>query len=162
MQSTLIKTGNLLEYEGTIAHQANCISTSAAGIAADLFRLHPYANVYAERKTPSVPGTIEIRTKAPHRTIAIYGQVYPGRPKYPESNTDGYRARQRYFHLGLKAIAAIPDLKEIAFPYGIGCGLAGGDLIWYTNILHKFAAHLADRVTVSIIKLPPKVPDEHQ
>ena len=70
---------------------------------------------------------------------------------------DGSKARKRYFFQCLTHIAEIPDLKSIAFPYGIGCGLAGGSWIEYLALLEKFAVFIGDRASVSIVKLPTVV-----
>ncbi len=155
MQITL---GDLVDYSGTIAHQTNCVSQKAAFLAATIFAKYPHADVYSNRTTPSSPGTIDIRGSPPQRVIAIYGQVYPGKPKYPDSPTDGYTARQQHFVSALRAISKIPDLTEIAFPYRIGCGAAGGDWEWYFKCLTKFSDHMAARATVTIMKLPEVSP----
>jgi O-acetyl-ADP-ribose deacetylase (regulator of RNase III) len=43
--------GNLLDAtEQYIAHQCNCTSTTAKGLAATLFRRYPYADIYRERR----------------------------------------------------------------------------------------------------------------
>jgi O-acetyl-ADP-ribose deacetylase (regulator of RNase III) len=49
--------GNLLDFHASyIAHQCNCTSKGAKGLAKDLFAKFPQANVYARRKSPSSPG----------------------------------------------------------------------------------------------------------
>lgn len=54
-----IRTGDLLQAtEQYIAHQCNCVSRGARGLAKTLFAKYPHANVYQSRKSPSQPGTI--------------------------------------------------------------------------------------------------------
>ncbi len=158
MQNVTLKVGNIIDYRGTIVHQTNCVSNTAAFLAAQLFAAFPHADVYSGRQTHSIPGTIEIRGSPPQRIIALYGQVYPGKPKYPDSRTDGYQARQQHFVAGLRAISKISDLTEVAFPYGIGCGAAGGDWNWYSKCIEKFAEYMLNRAQVTVVKLPEKVP----
>ena len=46
--------------------------------------------------------------------------------------------RQGWFQECLDAIGKL-NLKSVAFPYEIGCGLAGGKWACYDNMLQKFA-----------------------
>lgn len=160
MSSIQIVDGNLLESQAKyIAHQVNCVSHGAAGLAAELFARYPHANIYSRRvdsDSKDEPGTIVIsgNGEGERFIINMMGQYYPGRPKYIDSELDGARARKRHFFHCLTRIAEIPDLESIAFPYGIGCGLAGGAWDEYRSLIEKFAAFVCDRASVSIIKLP--------
>lgn len=158
MSSLINLRGDILDSDAQyIAHQTNCVSLDSAGLARKLFDRFPYADVYALRVPGerAQPGTVVVSGdgSALRYVIHMMGQVYPGKPKYPDSETDGVRARKVYFHSCLKQIAAIPDLNSVAFPYGIGCGLAGGDWGFYFDQLEKFAAHLKGRATVQIYQL---------
>ena len=139
-----------------IAHQTNCMSKRSAHLAATMFAQFPYADVYTNRKMPDVPGTICIRGNGQDQRFVInmFGQVYPGSPKFPDSTLDGSRARVKYFFKCLKAIHDMEDLESIAFPYKVGCGAAGGDWTKYLNLLEKFATAVGDRAQVLIYKLP--------
>jgi O-acetyl-ADP-ribose deacetylase (regulator of RNase III) len=137
--------GNLLTAkEKFIAHQCNCLSKTAGGIAQAIFDKYPYANTYATRTEPNIPNTIEIlgNGKDERFVINMYSQYYPGAPKYPLSLKDGTRAREKFFYQCLLRISKISNLESIAFPYLIGCGLGGG--IWevYLGNLTFFANHL--------------------
>lgn len=151
--------GNILDSSAKyIAHQTNCISTHSAGLAKQIFERFPYADVYSERALANhadAPGTIAIRGDGKdHRfIIGMMAQYFPGAPKYPESTKDGALARKRYFFSCLEHISKIPDLESIAFPYGIGCGMAGGDWKWYEEVLEKFANYLGDEVSVDLYRL---------
>ncbi len=135
--------GNLLEAkEKFLVHQTNCFSNSRAlGLAAAVFEKHPYANCYLDRKEQSIPGTIDVRGNGIDQrfVINLHGQVYPGKPKHPRSALDGTFARETYFRQGLDHIAQIPNLESVAFPFNIGCGLAGGNWENYLAILADFA-----------------------
>jgi len=119
--------------EQYIVHQCNCKSTGdAAGLAASIFEKYPEANVYLNRQTPSDPGTIEVWGKV----IALYGQKYPGRAS---QGYDTAMNREAWFINGLQRISEIPDIRSIAFPFNIGCGLAGGNWKEYKTMISDFA-----------------------
>ena len=72
--------------------------------------------------------------------INMLAQFYPGKPKFPESAKDGFRARQVAFANCLLKILRIPDLHSVAFPWGIGCWMAGGDWDRYLPMIERFSA----------------------
>lgn len=53
----------------------------------------------------------------------MYSQYYPGK----SNGSDTKINRQAWFKQCLDRIAVIPGLISVAFPYKIGCGMAGGD-----------------------------------
>ena len=150
-----------------LVHQVNCCTTKAAHLAYDVFKRYPYADVYSCRDKSNQFGwsSDEIGNEGPYQTdtpgdilirgngqdqryvIGLLGQFYPGRPRYPDSTFDGFKARADYFYQGLLKIGEIKNLESVAFPYQIGCGAAGGDWGLYSKILKNFAAHLEDRTT---------------
>lgn len=142
-----IVSGDLIKSaDKYIAHQCNCITTHSAGCAARVFSAFPWANIYSERKTsPRVDmgraGQVVIRGDGlEHRfVINMLAQVYPGRPKYPDSSLDGRDARLGYFRSCLTVMAKIPDIESIGFPYRIGCNLAGGNWPHYLGMLEEFS-----------------------
>src|ERR1700722_1051082 len=124
--------GDLLEAEERyIAHQCNCVSNQAGGLAHYLFKKFPHADFYSARSIPfkitssNSPGNIVIKGNGEDQrfVIGILGQLYPGSPKYPNSITDGFAIREGYFKRCLLAISNIPKLESIAFPFLIGCGM---------------------------------------
>ena len=135
--------------ERFVCHQCNCVTSRAAHLAATMFAAFPWANIYAPRSKPDSPGTIIVKGdgKDQRFVIAMLGQVYPGRPKFPDSNKDGHAARQRYFKACLDRILEIPDLGSVAFPYGIGCGAAAGDWGVYQNMIEEFSK----RTTANVV-----------
>lgn len=147
----IIIHGNLLESkEKYIAHQCNCLTQSSAGIAKNIFDKYPYANTYSSRTEPDTLASIKILGDSLENRFVInmFAQYYPGKPKYPESKLDGILARQQYFYQCLLKIAKISDLESIAFPYKIGCNLAGGDWNYYYGVLNNFANHVHDKYHV--------------
>jgi len=154
-----IISGDLLDAkEKYIIHQTNCLSTgSAAGIARSIFDKYPYADCYLARTENSKPGTIDVRGNGLDKrfVINLHGQVYPGGVRYPLSDLDGLVAREKYFYHGLLRVAQIENLESIAFPFRIGCGIAGGDWTHYLQIINNFAQYLEkDGVKVFIYQRP--------
>lgn len=139
MSLTLI-TANLLDIDAQyIVHQTNCQSSTAQGLAAKIFLKYPYSNVYHpsfQRK----PGEIMIMGNGLNQryVINLFGQYYPGKPG--GNGNDTAKARETFFQQGLDKIAQLPNLRSIAFPHYIGCGLAGGDWKKYFSMLEQFAS----------------------
>ena len=170
--------------EKYIVHQCNCVTTRAAHLAYHMFKQYPWSDVYTPRngfgdkvhadllmgnmdeppspqteamlRTEDVPGDILIRGDGEDQryVIAVLGQYYPGFVRYADSEKDGFKARQKYFHSGLWKMAQIPSLESVAFPYGIGCGAAGGDWDTYYKIIQNFAEYLDGKAEVFIYRLP--------
>ncbi len=64
--------------------------------------------------------------------------------------------RLEWFKKALLAILGLAGLESIAFPYEIGCGLAGGHWPDYLLALEAFAEEArAKGVKVVIYRLPP-------
>lgn len=162
--------GNLFDTKAKyLVHQANCCSTRAAHLAYDVFKRYPYADVYSPRAddilknsildpeaaySKDQPGNIIIRGngKDQRYVIALLGQYYPGRSRYKDSELDGLKARQSYFHQGLWKIAQIDELDSVALPWTIGCGAAAGDWNVYYKIIKNFAEYVSDKADVFIYR----------
>jgi len=132
-----------------IVQQCHCISSikKGAGLAAEISRKLPYADFYSKREKDSVPGTIEVVGRGKKRFVcAMYAQFQPGKStKEP---------REKWFKLCLDKINKIKNLREIAFPYQIGCGLAGG--LWdnYKTMIEKFAFRSKAKVYIVCLDFP--------
>lgn len=146
-----ILAGDLLQCDATyIVHQCNCVTKGAAGLAAAMFRAYPSANVYADG-SPRTPGTIAVRG----RVVNLFGQNLPGQRECGDG--DSATMRQAWFRQGLHALLemlheAKEDTNSVAFPYLIGCGLAGGHWPSYYAMICEFAA-AAVGVHVFIVRL---------
>ncbi len=151
MSVEIIK-GNIFDSkEKYICHQCNCMSTAAAHLAYDMFEKYPYANIYAPRKNASQlppigeePGNIIISGDGINQryVINMLGQFYPGSPRFPNSQKDGHKIREKYFYDCLVKISKVSKLESIAFPYTIGCGAAGGNWDNYLDMITRFAAYV--------------------
>ena len=146
-------SGNILHAkEQYICHSCNCISTGAAGLAKLIFENYPYSNSYINRKVPNIPGTITIHGDGINKRyiINMYTQYFPGKPQ--KSNKDNEIIRQEYFKSALNCLSKIKNIKSIAFPYNISCGLAGGDWQIYSNLINEFCNN-NNNIDVVIYKL---------
>ena len=101
--------GNLFDSkEKYLCHQCNCITKRAAHLSKDVFTNYPYADVYTNRQEHDEPGTIIIRGNGLDQryVVNMFGQFYPGSPKFPDSSKDGFLIREKYFHKCLLSLAS--------------------------------------------------------
>lgn len=148
--------GNLLTHDAQyIVHQCNCVTNRSAHLAKSVFSAFPYADIYSNRTEPDSLGTIKIRGNGSDQryVINMFGQYFPGRCKYPNASKDNPTLRKESFQKCLDKISEIDDLESIAFPWGIGCGAAGGDWEEYEKMISNFAKKnfLTD---VYVVRLP--------
>ena len=138
--------GNLLDAdEYCICHQCNCVSKNkAAGLAKAIFDRFPHADVYSdrtdadeysERNKRDIPGTVVIRGREGRPVIAMMAQIYPGKARPPN---DSKERRKVFFQKCLDELSSMDWIESFAFPWGIGCGLAGGDWKDYEWMLRQF------------------------
>lgn len=155
IDATIINGSLLTSGARHIAHQTNCVTQTAARLAKDVFECFPHADVYKDRVIYDEPGTIQVmgNGESERFVINMYAQFYPGRPRYADGAKDGYYARRKYFFSCLKEISALQDLEQIAFPWGIGCGAAGGEWAFYHALLDKFAEHMKYRAEILIYRI---------
>lgn len=134
----IILNGDLLEtpFE-IIAHQVNCMGVMGSGLAKQIRDKYPW--VYSDYKgalqrngADYMFGKSQTVFQGGHTFFNVFGQYYYGHDK---QYTD-YEAFKSAF---IEAITRYKDEDEsqitIAIPYGIGCGLAGGDWTIIKEIL---------------------------
>ena len=145
----IIQGGNILDAdESIIIHQCNCKTTYGRGLSSLIFRRFPESNIYAQRAgATSTPGTIHVAKCEDEKTIiGIFAQYYPSRARYAN---DTPAKRLTWFRQGLDAIEFPVDApREVAMPYNIGCGLAGGHWPTYYNEIMNWA--IANGVYVAL------------
>lgn len=160
--------GDLLEHDAQyIVHQCNCVSKGASNLAKAVFEKFPYADIYRERSIRypfwHKPGELYIRGGIGEGRLVINmtAQVLPGGPgKVFEvapgmSVTETSETREKLFVQCLKKLKEIETLRSIAFPWRIGCGVAGGDWNRYHAVIDRFADMLAKKdIEVFIVKRP--------
>ena len=124
--------------EEYICQQTNCISVKPHGLSETIkkrFNVDPYSirrslngrNIAIEEDR-SIPGTIQVFDNAfGPKIIAMNAQYGPGKPyKYNQKQEDSFEKRLIWFYTCLFEISKL-NPKSLAFPYNIGCGLAGGN-----------------------------------
>ena len=134
MSKLAIISGNLLDAtEDFRCHQCNCVTTKSKGLSEVMFSKFPSANTYKRHHIrKSVPGTIDVFLDC--GVINMYAQYLPGK--------SSEELRLWWFELCLQAIIDhLPPHRSYAFPYGIGCGLAGGKWEDYLALIENFAKH---------------------
>ena len=142
----VIVKGNILKAkEKYIAQQCNCITTHGAGLYKTIASKYPWSDFYKDRKDPDVPGTIRIDTAPDEKRVVIHmlAQYKPGKPSKNETRKE----REKWFQHCLKEMEQI-DTDCIAFPYCIGCGLAGGDWKVYLSLLKQFSMDSGKQCTI--------------
>lgn len=145
-------TGNLLESDCTaIIHQANCFATMGAGIAKQISKRYP-AVLEVDRnfhipagKTARLGRYSEADVDGPHGPLTVvnlYGQFNYGRGKQTDDKA---------FEAALDRI--LSDIgrshqrnPKVGMPYGIGCGLAGGD--W--TVIRRIIIDLSDKYSIDV------------
>lgn len=161
-----IVSGNLLDVKkGYIVQQCCCTATKAQGLAAAIAAKYPSANPYAERRKfkgtwavkddRPTPGTISVVKSdgvdgcCVVNAFAQYCHGTPGKVKDPLEIdvADSASDRLSYFSMCLDAIAKL-NPKVVAFPYKIGCGLAGGSWSIYEILIMKWSEKTGIDVTV--------------
>ena len=138
-----------------IAQQCNCTSKKSKGLATIIAKKFPYADFYSTRSSPSIPGTIKLagnKKKGGRFVIAMFAQYDPGKSK--SSGQDTIKQREAWFQKCLEKISKIKGLKSIAFPYGIGCGLAGGEWKRYKSMLLEWGETIP-HIQIQIVSLDP-------
>jgi O-acetyl-ADP-ribose deacetylase (regulator of RNase III) len=154
-----IVDGDLLDsQEKYLCHQCNCLSKNALGIAKAIYTQYEWSDVYKIRKVPSEPGTISVcgdPSCGQRFVVNMFAQYFPGRAKGPEHKQDGTIARLKYFQQCLDALSQISDLESVAFPWGIGCGLGGGDWAKYKQLIENFAQKVEADVVIYRLPTPP-------
>lgn len=145
--------GDLLETEiQVIAQQCNCITKTGRGLALKIKRRFPWADFYSQRTEPSRLGTIELRGSSLRReryVVGMYAQWYPGRAK--SRGRDTSEERHRHFQSCLNRITRLRGLREVAFPFRIGCGMAGGEWEIYRAMIVRWAS-LHPEIEVYILR----------
>jgi O-acetyl-ADP-ribose deacetylase (regulator of RNase III) len=147
-----IMQGDLLDApEVYIGHQCNCLTVgNGAGLAKLLFKRFPYADTYAHRMAPSEPGSYSLHGdgKSKRFIVNFYGQYHPGKARL---SMDTKEQRLEWLISGMARFVADHQSSELALPYSIGCGLAGGDWKIYSDALETLANE--SKVKISLYRL---------
>lgn len=149
-------TGDVLQSGAhVIAHQVNCKGVMGAGVALQIRQKYP--NVFSAYRAACKKSSPE----------ALLGKIQPclcggaterwivncfAQEGYGmDSVQTNYVAMESCF-IKLRDWAILNGHKQIAIPYGIGCGLAGGDWNVVKDILNR--TFVGNQVVLEIWKLP--------
>ena len=86
--------------------------------------------------------------------IALYAQWNYGKGKKGPQHAnivpykDTFQERERWFAQCLEELGQCDSYQNLAFPYQIGCGLAGGNWSRYLSMIQDFAAKYKKHVTI--------------
>lgn len=162
MPKHTVVNGDILDApEQTILQQCNCLATRPHGLSKTIAEAYPWANVYGERKEiPGIPnvaiekdrrvlGTLKIMSSPDDtkRVVCAFAQWKPGNahrpPRYvkwaraSKGINDGPQERLVAFKKCLEKIESNLTIPEIAIPWMIGCGLAGGNWKDYKEAIEE-------------------------
>lgn len=116
---------------GVIVHQVNCKKVMGAGLALQIRRKYPQHFADYMAAEPKLGDIVVTRIHSTLYIVGVYGQYSYGR----------YGLHTNYSALRIAMIKAAQFAAQknlpLYIPYGIGCGLAGGD--W-----NRVAAILSD------------------
>ena len=136
-----------------ICHQVNCRAAMGAGLARQIRDKWPVVfDEYVKVCSPEKLGDFQMVQVAPQLYVAnLFGQSSFGRDK----------RQTNYAALGTALFRAMKEHPDATFrvPYGLGCGLAGGNWATVLNLIEEAAN--AWNVNVEIWALPKKVKDYH-
>lgn len=153
-----IKSGNLLDSSAKlIAHQVNCRGVMGAGVAKAIKLRYPYA-YYAYKELCVVSncdankllGTVSFASVDNDNTVVanMFGQDGFGTGKVQTS----YPALSSCFSTLLR-FASPRNIGRIAFPFKVGCGLAGGN---WSEVLEMLIATIKPTsITIELWQLNP-------
>lgn len=146
-----IVTGDILNAtEDMIGHQVNCQGVMGAWLAKQIKYKYPFAySSYlhlcknTEDKRDLLGRIKQVKEHDDKVIVHIFGQYSYGRGKIQTDYVALKRALKK-----LEIVARNYD-ESIALPYGIGCGLAGGD--W--DIVYKIIDEVFSGYEVTLYKL---------
>lgn len=136
-----ILKGDILNAKAAfICHQVNCMNAMGAGVAKAIYTKYPevkamYHEFCSTANNPmELLGRIQIVPlhKVDIAVINIFGQLNYGRCK-GKTFTDYNALKKAFIEINKKCTG-----KSIAFPYGFGCGLAGGDWITVEKLMLNY------------------------
>lgn len=131
-----ILNGDILsERRGIIVHQVNCQRVMGAGLALQIRKKWPRHYEDYMSRFPHLGGLVITQVNSELYIIGVYGQDRYGK----FSCYTDYSALEK----GLKSVRKFADEEclPVYIPYGIGCGLAGGEWSKVQQILEATLPH---------------------
>jgi len=130
--------GNIFNHKGLICHQVNCRGVMGAGLAKQIRDKFPdvykdYVKFVKSKRAEELIGDVLWTNKI----LNLFSQLNYGRDKQQTDYDALDKCIQRVYE-----IATGKDnptyTYDIGIPYGMGCGLAGGDWNIVSRIIEKY------------------------
>ena len=140
-----------LPWVDAIVQQCNCLTVKPHGLSQRIADRFPWANLYATRQPlgrrnlaieadRGIPGTVRMMSHSTHPDVICllaqwdYGRGTQRLPLYADTREQ----RELWFQQCLQELGTL-SYQTLAFPYRIGCGLAGGNWTHYRQWICDFA-----------------------
>ena len=142
-----------LQYD-IFCHQTNCKGVMGAGIAKQIKEAYPevavadreYYSAVMKSDPDSMLGTnLYVKTKDNRLCVNMYGQRDFG---WGGGQKTDYGALRRCMDALAMKMSEYDESYIVGFPYGIGCGLGGGDWIVVRDIIVRFADSIKQDVYI--------------
>lgn len=166
--SVRLQYGDLLETTDVdlICHQVNCLTVKSHGLSEQISNKYPWCDIYKTRQslggrnlatleTRGIPGQVKIFQNSGHPSIGCmlaqwdYGRCDKPRMRNIQPYRDTKENRGEWFHQCLCEIGSL-DYQRIAFPFKIGCGLAGGHWNTYFKMIKEFSRKYNKNVKIIV------------
>jgi len=146
----VVKHGNILDFtERYMMHQCNRRTTYAKGLAAAIFAKWPVTDTYKGRIERTPQDMDVIRIQPGQSIVNAYIQEDKGKAKDEREYEDRLQTLSRVLHMLRHGFS---DATEVAIPWNMGCGLAGGNVEDYHVLIDAWAMNPANKVTVVYYK----------
>ena len=163
-----IINGDILQLKNIqyIVHQTNCLCVRSHGLSESIAQVYPWSDVYSQRRHipgrnlaipehRSKPGSISIFKNPNHgpHVICLHAQYDFGTPRQKQrlwEYKDTSHNREYWFKQCLEQVKHLKP-ESLAFPWKIGCGLAGGNWEKY----YPMIVELSNYCDVTLVYKPP-------
>lgn len=140
-----IVTGDLVTGNYDIfCHQVNCKRVMGAGVAKQIRSRYPEVYKAYMQKIPVLGNILPVQCKDGRICINMYAQNGYGR----DMRYTDYQAFQKCLDSLVNFLATQRQDAIVAFPYNIGCGLAGGDWKIIQKFLNDFSGKIKQQVVI--------------
>ena len=168
--SVTFKKGDLLEFReiDAIAHVVNCLCIHPHGLSMQIAEKYPWGDVYQKRQSLSgrnlakendrgVPGTIQVFDPP----LASFPTIICLLAQWDYGRAKGFKARQVPPYVDSESNRTMwcsqcleemgkTDVKTVAIPYRLGCGLGGQDWGVYLSFLRDWAVMYDKNIVIAV------------
>lgn len=143
------KVGDIVKNNYTIfCHQVNCCHKMGSGLAKQIRKAYPEVyKEYMNVENPMLGYILPVFTHDGRICINMFAQDGYGKDGKQYTNYEAFNNCLRAL-FGFIADHHIKKDVTIAFPYGIGCGLGGGNWFVIRNMIRSFAEVVQQKVVI--------------